>query len=168
MADPVVEVKSGVVTPEVEEVKPDAEGKYPETVAWKQYVGIKESLGKKLDTAKAKVTELEEQAKKATSPEELTSAKEELEGTKTKLQEVTTELKTTQDKTLTEKRATLVSRGVPEDKVKDMSEKELDSANVVLEATKPKADLGGGGGGDAPISAKAKMGAGFEMLHPSK
>ncbi len=163
MVDPVVEVQ-----PVVEEPKADAEGKYPETVSWKQYVGIKESLGKKLDTAKTKVGELEEQIKTAVKPEELTTVKGELEAAKTKLQETTDELNTSKEATLTEKRAVLIKKGVPEEKVKDMSVAELNSANLVLETVKPKADMAGGGGADAPTSAKAKMGAGFETLHPTK
>ena len=47
------------------DIKPDKDGKYPEVVPWNQYVGIKESLGKKLDSERARATSLEEQLKKA-------------------------------------------------------------------------------------------------------
>lgn len=130
----------------VEEIQPDKEGKYPETVPWNQYVGIKESLGKKLDTERTKVTGLEEQLKNAVTPEEHGRIKQELEDTKTKLTDTTTELTDTKEKTLTEKRETLTKRGIPEDKVKDMSAKELDAAFIVLEHSKPGPDMGSGGG----------------------
>lgn len=163
--------KDGVekIVPDAEGKLPaDKEGKYPEVVPWSKYVGIKESLGNKLETERQKVTSLEEKLKSAVSTEEHTKIKEELDSTKTKLQETSDVLKTTQEKTLTEKRDILVKRGVPEEKVKELSEKELDSVGVVLETLKPKADLGGGGGGELPTGAKGKMQSGFESLHPSK
>lgn len=128
------------------DVKPDKDGKYPETVPWNRYVGIKESLGKKLDSEKAKVQSLEEQAKKAVAPDEHTRIKTELDNTKTKLQETSDELKTVKDKTLTEKRDILIKKGVAEDKVKEMSVKECDTVLGVLGVFKPKADLGSGSG----------------------
>ena len=115
---------------------------HPETIPWKDYVGVKEAWGK----SKEKVVSLEEQLKKTTNPEELTKVKAELETTKTELQKTTDELKTTTEKTLTEKRAALVKKGVPEEKVKEMSAKELDIVDSVI-GIKPLADLGGGGGG---------------------
>lgn len=164
MADPVVEDPK--VVGESQEGTPG--DKHPETVPWSQYVGIKEKFTRVEKELGDKITGLEEQAKKAVSTDEHTKIKEELESTKTKLQETSDVLKTTQEKTLTEKRDILVKRGVPEDKVKDLSEKELDSVGVVLETLKPKADLGGGGGGESPAGAKGKMQTGFEILHPSK
>ena len=130
----------------VEDIKPDKDGKYPETVSWNQYVGIKESLGKKLDTATQKVTSLEEQLGKATSVEEFNRVKEELETTKTKLQETTDELTGIKEKSVSEKREILTKRGMPEEKVKEMSEEQLNGAIGTLEYIKPLADLGGGGG----------------------
>ena len=131
---------------DVVEIQPDKEGKYPETVPWKQYVGIKESLGKKLDSERTKVASLEEQLKKAASAEELSKTKKELEDTKAQAKKVEEELKTTKESSLAEKRATLVKRGVPEDEVKDMSDKELNILAKALGSVKPKPDLGGGGG----------------------
>lgn len=131
---------------EPEDIKPDASGKYPEVVPWNQYVGIKESLGKKLDSERAKVTSLEERLKGAASTEELGKLKMELEETKTKLQTTTTELTGIKDKSVSEKRATLVKRGIPEDEVKDMSDQELSAALKVLAHSKPAPDMGGGGG----------------------
>lgn len=156
-------------TPVVEEPKLDKDGKNPETVTWTQYVGIKESLGKKADTATEKVKSLEEQIKKAPNAEEFEKLTGELKETKDKLTEASDELKTTKEQTLTEKRDTLVKRGVSEDKVKDLSAKELDAiAGALGTATLPKPDLGdGGGSGNEVKTGKAKMSAGFETLHPS-
>lgn len=122
-------------------------GKHPETVSWGQYVGVKESIGKKLDTATQKVGTLEEQLKGAISADELTKIKTELESSKTNLQKVTDELKGAKDKSTSEKRGVLVKRGIPEEKAKAMSEEQLDGAIGALEHIKPKADMGGGGGG---------------------
>ena len=122
-------------------------GEHPETISWAQYVRTKETIGGKLNTEREKVTSLEERLKDATSTEEFNKVKEELETTKTKLTETDEELKNTKDKSLTEKRSILTKRNIPEEKVKDMSDKELDAAIVVLEHSKPGADLGGGGGG---------------------
>jgi len=147
----------GAIQPDAEgkvQIPADKDGKYPEVVPWHQYVGIKESLGGKLDAEKAKVSSLEEKLKNVVDPEELKKVKEELDTTKTKLTETETELSTTKEKTLTEKRDTLTKRGIPEDKVKDMSEKELDAAFVVLQHSKPSPDLGGGGGSGASLEGK--------------
>lgn len=141
---------------DVEEIHPDKDGKYPESVAWSKYVGIKESLGKKLDSAKEQVTSLEEKLASATSAEEFNKVKGELESTKAKLTETNEELKSTKEKTLTEKRNILTKRGIPGDDLKDMSVKELDAALVVLEHSKPGADLGGGGGA-SPLEGKSPM-----------
>jgi len=138
---------------DVVEIQPDKEtGKYPEHVSWNQYVGIKESLGKKLDTERAKVTSLEEKAKIAVNPEELERVKTELAESKAAHEKTTTELNEFKESTLTEKRNALTKRGVPEEKVKEMSGKELDAAFVVLEYSKPGPDMGGGGGSGAALT----------------
>ena len=132
--------------------------KHPETVAWNQYVGIKESLGKKLDTATQKVGTLEEQLKTAISKEEHDKVKGELETAKTAAQTAADELKTSKDATLAEKRSTLVKKGISEDKVKDMSAGELDSLAEAIASFKPKADLGGGGGGTGvPVGSPMEL-----------
>ncbi len=137
---------------DVGEVKPDKDGKHPDTVSWSQYVGIKESLGGKLDTSREKVTGLEEKLKNASSPEELTKVKGELEETQGKLKTMTDELNTSKEATLTEKRGVLTKLGVPEEKVKEMSVGELNAALIGLEhSKKPGADLGGGGGGGGKL-----------------
>lgn len=122
-------------------------GEHPETVPWGQYVGIKESLGKKLDTATQKVGTLEEQLKGTISKEEHDRIKAELDIAKTAAQTAADELKTSKDATLTEKRTALIAKGVPEDKVKGMSVEQLDSLLGVIATLKPGADMGGGGGG---------------------
>ena len=132
---------------EVVEIRPDEKGKYPEVVPWNQYVGIKEKFNKVESELKGQIANLEERVKSGASAEELEAAKLELAGLKTEHQKVTDELKNTNEKNLTEKRATLISKGVPEEQVKEASGKELDIILKALEAYKPKADMGGGGGG---------------------
>ena len=130
----------------VDEPKVDAEGKHPETVSWSQYVGIKEKFNRVEGELKGQVTSLGEQLKNAVTPEEHERIKTELAEAKTKAQTATDELSSAKEKTLTEKRATLTKKGIPEDKIKDMSDKELDAAFMALEHSKPNPDLGGGGG----------------------
>uniref|UniRef100_A0A6M3KIZ6 Scaffolding protein n=1 Tax=viral metagenome TaxID=1070528 RepID=A0A6M3KIZ6_9ZZZZ len=151
----------------VEEIQPDATGKYPENVPWSQYVGIKESLGKKLDTERQKVTSLEEKLKGATSTEEVEKLKVQLTELGKKAEAATQELTTFKEQSLSERRATLVKRGIPEEKTKEMSGKELDAAFAVLEHIKPNPDMGGGGGGTPPATGTGKIRAGWDALHPS-
>ena len=158
---PVVEGQQKVDEPVVE-----AGGKHPETVSWTQYVGIKEKLGKQVETATQKVTDLEERLKTAVSAEDHQKVAEELTGTKKLLEEKTTELNTKVEQSLSEKRSTLVTRGIPEEKVKGLSEKEIDAV-LAIEIPKPKPDLGSGGGGEAPARGIDKVKRGFESLHPS-
>ena len=156
---------------DADEPKVDTDGKHPETVSWSQYVGIKESLGNKLTTANQKVTSLEEQVAKAPNLEEHGKLKTELTEAKTALETATTELTTTKDASLAEKRAVLVTRGIPEDKAKELSGKEIDNIMGVIGDKKPepKADMGGGTGAITETSTgKARITAGFESLHPTK
>lgn len=134
-------------------------GKHPETVSWGQYVGVKESLGKKIDTATQKVGTLEGQLAKVVKPEEHEKIKTELGEAKTKLAEAETKkveaeekLKTTLEKSLSEKRDVLVKKGgISEEDAKVMSEEQVDGAIKVLATYKPKADLGSGGTGGAEL-----------------
>uniref|UniRef100_A0A6M3IJA6 Scaffolding protein n=1 Tax=viral metagenome TaxID=1070528 RepID=A0A6M3IJA6_9ZZZZ len=152
---------------EVVEIQPDASGKYPESVPWNQYVGIKESLGKKLDTERQKVTSLEEKLKGATSTEEVEKLRGQLTELEKKAEAATQELTTFKEQSLSERRAILVKRGIPEGKTKEMSGKELDAAFAVLEHIKPNPDMGGGGGGTPPATGTGKIRAGWDALHPS-
>ena len=147
MADPIVGEENKVVD-DAELIK---EGKHPDSVSWGQYVGVKESLGKKLDTATQKVGTLEEQLKVTITKEEHDKVKGELELAKTATQKATDDLNTSKTATLTEKRATLITKGIPEEKVKDMSVEQLDGILGVIETFKPKADLSSGGGGGASL-----------------
>ena len=147
MADPVVEEPQKVETP-IEEPK-EVDGKHPETVSWTQYVGIKEKLGKEKTALETKVSTLEEQAKTTVSAEEHKKVSEELTGTKKMLDDKTTELTTKVEATLSEKRVALVKRGVSEEAVKVLSEKEIDAV-LTVEIPKPKPDLGSGGDGGEP------------------
>ena len=147
------------ITPDAEgKVPADKDGKYPEVVPWHKYVGIKESLGTKLDAEKAKVTSLEEKLKGATSAEDVQKVKDELEETKTKLQTSADELKGIKDKSASEKRELLVKKGVPEEKAKGMSETEMDTVLGVLGTGKvPGADMGGGSGGASDLTGKSPL-----------
>ena len=134
-----------------EEIKPDKEGKFPETVSWSQYVKTKETIGNKLDKATEKIAGLEEQLKRAVNPEEFTKTKEELDRIKSDHQQVVNELKTIKDKSVGEKKEFLKSRGIPEEELADATEKDLDILAKAMGNIKPKADLGGGGGsGELP------------------
>ena len=152
----------------VEAVPEVVDGKHPETVSWSQYVGIKESLGGKLDKATKEVSDLKEQAKNTVSADDHKKVAEELTGTKKLLTDKTTELTAKVEATLTEKREALVKRGIPEDKVKTLSVEAIDAV-LTIETPKPKPDLGGGGGGGAaPVGGRQRIQAGFDALHPSK
>lgn len=137
-------------------IQPDKDGKHPDSVPWHQYVGTKESLGAKLDAERAKVSSLEEKLKAVPNADELERVKKELTEANDKLQKTSEELNTFRDKTLSEKRNTLIKRGIPEDKAKAMSEKELDGAFMVLEHSKPGSDIGGGGGSGSSLTGSPR------------
>ena len=154
MSEKTVEGKENVV----EEIQPDKDGKYPETVPWNKYVGIKESLGTKLESERAKVASLEEKLKTVPNQEEFDKIKQELEEVKGKYTQTTEELKTIKESSISEKRNTLKTKGVPEDSLKDKTEKELDAMLLVLGTVTPKPDLGGGGGSSSlPIMVGIEM-----------
>lgn len=149
MPDENVNEEKKVVEGEAVEKNEEKKPTHPDSVSWTQYVGVKEKLGGEVTELKGQVDSLKEQLKKTSNPEELTRVKDELETTKTSLQLKTEELDTSTAKTLGEKRAALVKRGVSEDKVKEMSAKELDAVSAAVGNIKPAPDLGGGGGGSA-------------------
>lgn len=143
-----------------------SDNKHPETISWTQYIGVKEMLSK----AETKAKNLEEQMKQSPKPEEFTKTKAELEAVKAEHAKVTGELKTIKDQSILEKRNAIIAKGVPADKVKDLSEKELDAISGVLgtvSTAKPKPDMSGGGGGNAPVKASDKIRQGFASLHPN-
>jgi len=129
----------------------DKDGKHPDTITWGQYVGVKESLGKKLDTEKAKVTSLEEQLKAAVKPEDHKKIVDELTQVKADHQKTADELKAIKESSASEKRNILKQKGVPEDEIKKMSEVELNAAVTAVGFVKPKLDLGAGGGGSGEM-----------------
>lgn len=136
------------VTPTTENHEGGESKGHPENVPWTQYVGVKEQLGK----TKEKVTGLEEQLKNALSVEEASRLREELKTAKEEAQKVKDELNAFKESSVSEKRKNLISRGIPEEKIKDMSEKELDAVAVALGSvptgqTQTKPDLSSGGGG---------------------
>lgn len=146
--------EGGTPNPEPEDIKPDKDGKYPESVSWKQYVGVKESLGGKLDTLRQEKESLEEKIKNAPTAEAVEKLQGELKEAKEKLETTSNELSTLKEQTTGEKRDTLIKRGVPEDKVKDMSVQELNAAITAIGAVKPAPDMSGGGGGGVALTGK--------------
>lgn len=132
-----------------EGTKDDVQKETPESVSWQQYVATKEAIGKKLEKAQEEIKSLEE--KLATAPKD-----DEYKEVKTKLDEITAkyntaseELNKIKEQSLTQKKNTLKERGVAEEKLADMTEKELDAALMVLGTVKtaPKLDLGTGSSG---------------------
>jgi len=85
-----------VVGNEPDDIQPDKDGKFPETVPWQKYVGIKEAWGK----TKEKVATLEEQLKQAVNPEEHNKIVKELEELKQTHQKTSEELTGLKDKSI--------------------------------------------------------------------
>lgn len=138
--------EGGAVVDDAELIK---DGKHPETVSWNQYVGVKESLGKKLDAATSKVTSLEEQLKTAIKPEDHQRIKAELDSEKASKKALADELTQIKEASVTDKRNLLIKSGLPEEKVKTLSGDALNAAVMVAEGLggrKPGPDMGGGGG----------------------
>lgn len=156
---PEVGKDDGGKTPEVEEIQPDKDGKYPESVPWKQYVGTKESLGGKLTAEREKVKSLDEQLKNAPNKEEFDKTAKELVDIKAQLQTKTEELTTNQEKSAAELRETLKTKGLTDEQTKDMSEAEMKRMIGVLGGIKPKSlpDLVGGGGGGGDLKGISPM-----------
>lgn len=145
------EIKQAPITKpeEAEDIKPDAAGKYPETVPWSQYVRTKETIGHKLDAERTQRLALEEKLKTAVKPEDLAATKKELEDLKATHQKTAEELTNIKNTSITEKRNILKQKGVPEAEVATMSEESLNTAIKVLGYSSPKKpglDLGSGGG----------------------
>lgn len=129
-----------------EEIKPDASGKFPETVPWNQYVKAKETIGNKLEAEKSKVQSLEEKLKNAPNAEEFTRIKLELDTTKTKLEETTNELTKIKEASTSEKKDFLKTKGYTDEELGKMTDEALTVTIKALERVKPKLDPGGGGG----------------------
>lgn len=147
-----------VILPDAEgKIKPDKEGKFPEVISRTQYIGVKESLGKKLDAEREKVKGLEEQLKNVIKQEDFNKIKADLDKANADLETANNELKGIKEKSTSEKREVLVKSGLSEEKVKGMSEDALTAALMVLENShnipqkKSKPDLGGGGGGSGEL-----------------
>ncbi len=151
MVDNVNEEKQGV------DDLTDKDGKHPETVSWNQYVGIKQSLGKKLDTATQKIGTLEEQAKGNIGAEEHGKVKVELDSLKATNKEEADKAKVALDASLKVKRETIVGKGISGDKVANMSLEQLDGLLEVAATIKPGADMGGGGGGASDLKGKSPI-----------
>ncbi len=152
-----------VVGNEPEVVQADKDGKFPETVPWQRYVGIKEAWGK----TKEKVATLEEQVKKAVNPEEHDKLKKELDELKQTHQKTSEELTGIKNKSVSEKKEFLKSKGIKDEELAGATEKDLDILARALGNIKPKADLGSGGGGSvSDRSSRERIRSGFDALHP--
>lgn len=138
------------------DAKPDENkgDKHPETVSWSEYVGVKESLGKKADAAEQKVQSLEEQLNNAMTPEKVAEIEKERDSFKEKYETANTELETVKNTTLTEKREALVKLGVPKEKADGMNREALDAALMMRDYSKPGADINGGGSGGGTLVGK--------------
>lgn len=131
-------------SPEANSEKKDVKT-HPESVTWTEYVGLKEKLSKSESRYKEQVQSLEEQVKKAPSAEEFEKTKKELDELKSKHEEVNKKLNEIVEKSLSEKRKTLIAKGVPEEKVKSMSEDSITATMEALGSYTPKPDFGSGG-----------------------
>jgi hypothetical protein len=154
-----VEDKANEDTLVVDDVGGDKKPSHPESVPWTQYVGLKEKFNKVEADLKGKVGGLEEQLKKAVTTEEHNRIKAELDAVKAEKTKLETDVKTAKEQTLSEKRATLVKRGVPEADLKDLSERELGIMEKALgiPTTKPKPDMGSGGGSGVPKGSPMEL-----------
>jgi len=131
-----------------------SEGNASDAIPKEKYDGVLRKLGEKdndITGLKEKVQALEAQLKSAPNSDEISRIQAELAGKTQELETVKTELGTIKEKTVSEKRASLVSKGIVEEKVKDMSESQLDALLGVIGdiKTKPLPDLGSGGGSGA-------------------
>lgn len=127
-------------------IPPTKEGKYPEVVSWTQYVGVKEKLGREKQELQEKVASLEEQLKTAINAEEYQKVKEELESIKAEHQKTAEELKGVQERSASEMRDFLKSKGVSDEELEGASMEDLKLLVKVIGSYKPKPDLGTGGG----------------------
>lgn len=153
---------------DVEEPKAGADGKYPD-VPYTKYIGVKEKFTRVETQLKGQVADLEAKLKASPNPDEFSKTKAELETVKTNLIAATTELNTFKEKSILEKRKTLIEKGLTEEQVKGLSEKEMTTiAGVLGTIAKPKADTGGGGGITPSGNAKERIRSGFDTLHPIK
>jgi len=110
-----------------------------------------EAEQKVFNELKVKAENLEVQVTKMVNPEEHQKIVAELEGIKAteaaKVEATRVATEAAKEQVLTAKRAELVKKGLPEDKVKNMNEEALAAAELVVTSWKPGADLGGGSGG---------------------
>lgn len=121
-----------------------------------KYDGVLRKMGEKdteIQTLTGKVQTLEEQLKTAPSMEEFNRIKADLEAKTQEIETVKGELGKVTTQTADSLRASLVGKGIAEDKVKDLPLAELQRlADVIgsipggLPGAKPRPDLGIGGG----------------------
>jgi hypothetical protein len=124
---------------------------HPESVPYHQYIGLKEKFTRVETELRGQVSSLEEQLKKAVSAEEVTKLTEQLTKAKEAQVKAESDLAALKNASLSEKRAYLIKKGIPEKEANEMSEKELTNVQKVLDNFKPKPDMGTGGGSGVPL-----------------
>ncbi len=145
-----------------QQVEPEVTGST--AIPKEKYDGVLRKMGEKdteIQTLTGKLQTLEEQLKNAPNMEEFNRIKEEL-GTKTQeLEAVKGELGKVTSQTADSLRASLVSRGIAEDKVKDMSVADLQKLADVIGSIptqqKPLPDMGIGGGSGVPKGSPMEL-----------
>jgi len=146
------------------------EGTQEKTVPLHEYVGIKEMLRKReveVSSLNEQIKTLQEQTKGMVSPDDHKKVGDELQQAKTELGTALTELKDIREAELKAIRDGLVSAGVPEETVKDLTKEQLMLLTKGLEAGKKlvqKPDLGTGAAAGKPMTTLEKLAAGFEQM----
>ncbi len=101
------------------------------------------------EEATKKVADLEAQLKAAPKLEDVTKIQNELAAAKADHKKVSDELTSIKTKSIEEKKTVLKAKGLTDEELKDLSEKELGLLVNVAGKLKPAPDLGGGGGAGA-------------------
>lgn len=127
-----------------------------------KYDGVLRKMGEKdteIQTLSGKVQTLEEQLKTAPSMEEFNRIKAELEAKTQEIDTVKGELGKVTAQTTESLRASLVAKGVAEDKVKDLAIDELKRLDDVVGSISRKSlpDMGIGGGSGRPMGSPTEL-----------
>ena len=127
-----------------------------------KYDGVLRKMGEKdteIQTLSGKVQTLEEQLKTAPSMEEFNRIKAELEAKTQEIDTVKGELGKVTAQTTESLRASLIAKGVAEDKVKDLAIDELKRLDDVVGSISRKSlpDMGIGGGSGRPMGSPTEL-----------
>jgi hypothetical protein len=142
----------------------EPEGTGSTSIPKEKYDGVLRKLGEKdseLQTLTGKVQTLEEQLKNAPNTEEFNRIKADLEGKTQELEMAKGELGKVTTQTADSLRASLVGKGIAEEKVKDMPIAELqrlaDVIGSIPTQKKPLPDMGVGGGSGVPSGSPMEL-----------